>query len=146
MSVLLPLWESIPTLRRCYVRLLSPEGDVHDVWQNNLEATLEGLDTPHEIFRSQKQWELFLNSQRAIATDWDLRNSFTADDRRFLDALRILWEPETFRHFRWRMSHVHDDDFLRDSASSFQELHPEQQEQLRKEICERTTGKPFRPD
>ena len=112
MSVLLPLWESIPTLRRCYIRLLAPEGDVHDVWQNNLEATLEGLDTPHQIFRSQKQWEHFLSSQRAIATDWDLRNTFTAGDRRFLDALKILWEPDTMRHASWRASHGHDDDFL----------------------------------
>jgi hypothetical protein len=103
LSVLLPLWESIPTLRRCYIRLLSPEGDVHDVWQNDLEATLEGLDTPHQIFRSQKQWELFLNSQRAIATEWDLRNTLTDADRCFLDSLKISWEPLNMRARRYQL-------------------------------------------
>lgn len=69
-----------------------------------------------------------------------------ATDREFLAELKILWEPETFRHFRWRMSHAHDDDFLFDVATSFQELSAEQQKQLRKEIREKTTGRPYRPN
>jgi hypothetical protein len=139
------MWEQLPTLRRCYIRLLDPDGDVYDVWQNHLEATLGGLDTHHEIFRSQKQWEIFLDSHRKIAGEWDLRHTFTDADRRFLDSLKILWEPETFRHARWRASHAHDDDFLFDFAASFQELSPDQQEQIRKEIYEKTTGKLYRP-
>jgi hypothetical protein len=109
---LLPLWEKLPVLRRCYVRLLSPEGDVEDVWQNHLESALEALDTPHRIFRSQKDWDLFLEGQRNIASGWDLRHTITDADRRFLAALRIAWDPETMRHASWRASHGHDDDFL----------------------------------
>jgi hypothetical protein len=118
LNCLLPLWESIPALRRCYIRLLSPSGDVHDVWQNNLESTLEGLDTPHRIFRSQKQWGTFLESQREIADEWDLRATFTASDRVFLAELKVVWEPKTMRHARWRASHGHDDDFLNEIGAA----------------------------
>jgi hypothetical protein len=108
----LPTWEKQPVLRRNYVRLLSPDGEVEDIWQGHLEAALEALDTPHQIFRSQKQWEIFLHSQRDIASGWVLRNTFTEADRRFLAELKVSWEPETMRHARGRASHGHDDDFL----------------------------------
>jgi hypothetical protein len=88
----LPTWEKLQPLRRCYVRLLDPDGDVFDVWQNHLEATLGGLTEHHRIFRSEKEWQSFLDSQRAIASDWDLRHTVTNTDRRFLDSLKILWE------------------------------------------------------
>src|SRR5271155_4771479 len=93
MHSLLPAWEKLPPLRRCYVRLLDPDGDVFDVWQNHLEATLGGLNDHHEVFRSQRQWEMFLDSQRKIASDWDLRNTFTEADRRLLAELKVAWEP-----------------------------------------------------
>src|SRR5580658_2511585 len=89
---LLPTWEQLQPLRRCYVRLLDPDGDTFDVWQNHLEATLEGLNEHHRIFRSEKEWQSFLDSQRAIASDWDLRHTVTNADRRFLGSLKILWE------------------------------------------------------
>jgi hypothetical protein len=108
----LPVWEKLDALRRNYIRLLSPDGQVEDVWQNHLEAALESFDTPHQIFRSQREWELFLEEQRDIASGWALRNKFTDSDRRFLAALKIAWEPETMRHARWRMFHGNDDDFL----------------------------------
>ena len=88
---LLPAWEQLPPLRRCYVRLLDPHGDVFDVWQNHLEAELEGLNEHHRVFRSNKEWQAFLDSQRAIATEWDLRNTLTKSDQRFLDSLKISW-------------------------------------------------------
>ena len=49
----LPAWEKLPPLRRCYVRLLDPGGDAYDVWQNHLEAELEGLNEPHRKFSAQ---------------------------------------------------------------------------------------------
>ena len=87
----LPAWEKLTPLRRCYVRLLDPHGDVFDVWQNHLEAELEGLNEHHRVFRSNKEWQAFLDSQRAIATEWDLRNTLTKSDQRFLDSLKISW-------------------------------------------------------
>jgi hypothetical protein len=110
-------WEKQPVLRRNYVRLLSPDGGVHDVWQGWLEGALEASDKPLQIFRSQKRWELFLQGQRDIADGWELRNTVTASDRAFLAALKIAWEPETMRHARWRASHGHDDDFLFKAAN-----------------------------
>lgn len=104
----LPTWEKLPVLRRCYVRLLSPDGDVEDVWQGHLEAALEARDTAHQIFRSQKDWSLFLQGQRNIANGWELRNTFTESDRAFLAALKVSWEPETMRHARWRASRTSD--------------------------------------
>jgi hypothetical protein len=112
----LPAWEKLQPLRRCYVRLLDPDGDVFDIWQNHLEATLSGLNEHHEVFRSQRQWEMFLDSQRKIATDWDLRHTFTDADRRLLAELKVAWEPETFRRARRKASHGHDDDFLFSAA------------------------------
>ena len=73
-----------------------------------LEGALEASDRPLQIFRSQKQWELFLQGQREIASDWDLRNTVTANDRAFLAALKVSWEPETMRHARWRASRTSD--------------------------------------
>jgi hypothetical protein len=102
----LPTWEKLQPLRRCYVRLLDPDGDVFDVWQNHLEATLGGLNEHHRVFRSEKEWQSFLDSRRAIASDWDLRHTFTDDDRRFLDSLKILWEPETFRRLHVPAGHA----------------------------------------
>ena len=99
----LPAWEKLPPLRRCYIRLLDPDGDVFDVWQNNLEATLEGLNDHHRVFRSNKKWQAFLDSQRAIATEWDLRNTLTDADRRFLDSLKISWEPLNMRARRYQL-------------------------------------------
>ena len=145
----LPAWEKLPPVKPGYARLVDLENGRHDdvlfCW---LEGAMEASDRPLQILKSQKQWLQFLEWQRGLATEWNLRNTFTERDRAFLAELKILWEPETFRHARWRESHthVHDDDFLRDFAPSFQELDPEQQKQLRKEICERTTGKPYRPD
>jgi hypothetical protein len=92
--VSLPTWEKLQPLRRCYVRLLDPDGDVFDVWQNHLEATLEGLNEHHRIFRSEKEWQSFLQGQRNIATDWDLRHTLTAADRRLLAELKIVWEQQ----------------------------------------------------
>jgi hypothetical protein len=103
--VSLPTWEKLPPLRRCYARLLDPDGDVFDVWQNNLEATIEGLDTHHRIFRSEKQWQAFLDSQRAIAGEWDLRHTFTEADSAFLAELKISWEHETFRRLHIPAGH-----------------------------------------
>jgi hypothetical protein len=141
-------WEKLGALRPNYVRLLSRDGRVEDVWQNHLEAALESLDTPHQIFRSQKEWNLFLEGQRDIASGWALRNTFTESDRAFIAALKIGWEPETMRHARWRASHGHDDDFLYEMgnnlATSFQALSPVQQEAVRKKMYEATTGKPYR--
>jgi hypothetical protein len=140
----LPMWEKLPQLRRNYLRLLAPGGTTDDVYRGDLEAALEARDTPHQIF-TPKDWEAFLQRQRKVAVDWDLRNTFTGADRRFLDSLNILWEPETFRRARWRANHAHDDDFLFTFAASLQELPVEQQEQLRNEIYERTTRQPYRP-
>jgi hypothetical protein len=49
--------DPLPSLRRNYVRLLSPEGFIEDVWKGNLEAALEGLDQHHDIFTSQRDWD-----------------------------------------------------------------------------------------
>ena len=114
----LPVWEKLDALRRNYIRLLSPDGQVADVWQNHLEAALESFDTSHQIFRSQKEWNLFLHEQRDIASGWALRNKLTDADLRLLAALKVSWEVETMRHARWRTSHGHDDDFLRDPAGT----------------------------
>ena len=143
-------WEKLDALRRNYVRLLSLDGRVEDVFQNHLEAALETFDAPRQIFRSQKDWNLFLEEQRDIASGWALRNKFTDADQRLLAALKIAWEPKTMRHARWRARHGHDDDFLCEIgnalATSFQALGPEQQEQMRKKMYEATTGKPYRPN
>jgi hypothetical protein len=145
----LRVWEKLDPLRRNYVRLLSPDGKVEDVWRNHLEAALEAFDTPYQIFRSQKDWNLFLEGQKDIASGWALRNTVTANDREFLAALKIAWEPETMRHARWRTSHGHDDDFLYEIgnvlATSFQALSPERQDAARKHMYEQATGKSYRP-
>jgi hypothetical protein len=107
----LPTWEKLPPLRRNYLRLLAPDGTTDDVYRGDLEAALEARDTPHQIF-TPKDWESFLQGQRKIAGEWDLRNSLTDGDRRLLAELKVAWEPETMRHARWRASHGHDDDFL----------------------------------
>jgi hypothetical protein len=99
----LPTWEKLPPLRRCYVRLLDPDGEVFDVWQNNLEATLEGLNDHHRVFRSEKQWQEFLDSQRVIGGEWDLRNTLTERDRLFLAELKISWEPLSMRARRYQL-------------------------------------------
>jgi hypothetical protein len=65
-------WEKLPVLRRCYVRPLSPDGDVEHVWQGHFEAAVEARDTAHQIFRSQNDWQLFLQGHRDVASDWDL--------------------------------------------------------------------------
>jgi len=58
-------WENQPVLRRNWVRLMSPEGVVRDVWRGYLEAALEASEEPlHIVARSQKQWERFLQAQR----------------------------------------------------------------------------------
>ena len=73
------------------------------MWQKNLEATLEGLYDHHEVFRSEKQWQAFLDGQRAIATEWDLRHTLTEADRAFLAELKILWEPLSMRARRYQL-------------------------------------------
>jgi hypothetical protein len=78
---------------------------IEHVWQGHLEAALEARDTAHQIFRSQKDWGLFLQGHRDIASDWDLRNTVTASDRAFLAALKIAWEP-TYRPVLNKLHHL----------------------------------------
>jgi hypothetical protein len=133
----LPAWEKLQPLRRCYIRLLAPDGDVFDVWQNNLEATLGGLDTHHEIFRSQRQWEMFLDSQRKIATDWDLRNTFTAGDRAFLAELKIAWEPISMRARRYQVydsKHVTTEQLMDAASQTVRQMSPAEKAKLRQQL------------
>jgi hypothetical protein len=96
----LAAWEKQPALRRNYVRLIHPDGDVEDIWRGWLEGALEASEKPLQIFTSQKDWELFLQKHRDIASDRELRNTFTEGDRRFLVELKVAWDPETMRHAR----------------------------------------------
>ena len=54
----------LPPLRRNYVRLLSPQGIIEDVWQGNLEAALEARDSHHDIFTCQRDWDSFVQWRR----------------------------------------------------------------------------------
>lgn len=56
-------WEKQPRLKQNHVRLLSPEGEVEDIYRRYLEGALEGSDVPLRVFYSQKQWEEFLSEQ-----------------------------------------------------------------------------------
>jgi hypothetical protein len=140
----LPTWEQLPPIRRNYVRIIHPDGKVEDIWRGWLEGTMEASDQALQIFSSQKDWILFLQGHHKIASKWDLRNTLTASDRRRLAEPKISWEPESLQPSRWRAPHEHDDDFLHDFAASSQELSTAKKEQLRKEIYERTRGKPRR--
>jgi hypothetical protein len=90
----LPSWEKLPPVKPGYSRLVDLESGRHDdvpfCW---LEGAMEASDRPLQILKSQKQWLQFLDWQRGIADAWNLRTTFTAADRRFLDGLKILWEP-----------------------------------------------------
>jgi hypothetical protein len=110
--VTLPTWERQPVLRRNYARLVRPEGKIEDIWRGWLDGALEASDEPLQVFTSQNDWNLFLQHQREIVSEWNLRNTFTECDRCFLAELKVAWEPETMRHARWRASHGHDEDFL----------------------------------
>jgi hypothetical protein len=58
-------WEKLPVLRRCYVRPLSPDGDVEHVWQGHFEAALEARDTAHQIFSlTERLGTLFARASR----------------------------------------------------------------------------------
>jgi hypothetical protein len=104
---LLPTWEKLQPLRPFYVRLLDPDGGTYDVWQNHLEAELEGLNEHHKVFRSNSEWQEFLSTQRKIATDWELRHTVTDFDRHLLATLKILWEPLSMRGRRYRVPAGH---------------------------------------
>jgi hypothetical protein len=110
-------WLSLPRVWRGWVRVLTPNGRLLcDCRESELFGVLEIQNEPHTFYR-REEWREFLtkklrDSQRAIASDWDLRHTVTASDRVFLAELKVAWEPETFRHARWRASHGHDDDFL----------------------------------
>lgn len=56
--------DHLPPLRKNYVRLLSPEGIVEDVWQGNLEAALKAFDSHHDIFTRQRDWDSFVKWKR----------------------------------------------------------------------------------
>ena len=96
----LPTWEKLLPLRRNYLRFLAPDGTTDDVYRGDLEAALEARDTPHQIF-TPKDWEAFLQGQRKIASEWDLRHTFTDSDRAFLAELKIAWEPISMRARRY---------------------------------------------
>ena len=53
-------WKKQPPLKSNYVRLLSPEGDVEDIWRGHLEGTLDASVEALQMFYSQKQWETSL--------------------------------------------------------------------------------------
>ena len=56
--------DRLPPLRRNYVRLLSPEGFIEDVYRGTLESALEGLTEPHSIFNSQREWDAHVQWRR----------------------------------------------------------------------------------
>jgi hypothetical protein len=84
-------WEKAPPLKMNWVRLLSPEGDIHDLWRGYLEGALEASDEPLRVFRSQQQWNAFLAQQTAVEGQWSMRETFTAFDREFLSELKVGW-------------------------------------------------------
>jgi len=57
-------WEKLLVLRRCYVRPLSPDGDVEHVWQGHFEAALEPRDTAHHISVIERWRTLFARASR----------------------------------------------------------------------------------
>ena len=132
----LPAWEKLQPLRRCYVRLLDPDGDVFDVWQNHLEATLEGLNEHHRIFRSEKEWQSFLDSQRAIASDWDLRHTLTEADRRLLAELKVAWEPLSMRARRYQLygKHLTTEQMMDAAIETVKQMSPEEKAKLREQL------------
>ena len=135
----LPAWEKLPPIRRCYVRLLDPYGDSFDVWQNHLEATLEGLNEPHRFFRSNTEWQAFLDSQRAIASDWDLRNTFTDADRAFLAELKIAWETLSMRARRYQLygkppAHLTTEQLGEAMIRTAKQMTPEERAELRQQL------------
>jgi hypothetical protein len=133
---LLPAWEKLQPLRRCYVRLLDPDGDVFDVWQNHLEAELSGLNEHHRVFRSNREWQEFLDSQRAIATDWDLRHTVTDFDRHLLATLKILWEPLSMRGRRYRVygKHLTTEQLMEAAIPTVKQMSPSEKSKLRQQI------------
>jgi hypothetical protein len=56
--------DPLPPLRTNYIRLLSPDGMVEDVWEGYLESALEGLSEPHDIFASQRAWDKHVQWKR----------------------------------------------------------------------------------
>ncbi len=133
----LPAWEKLQPLRRCYVRLLDPDGDVYDVWQNHLEAELEGLNEPHQVFRSNSEWQEFLDSQRAIASDWDLRHTLTDADRRLLAELKVAWEPHSMRTRRYQLhgpKHLTTEQLMEAAIQTVKQMSPSEKAKLRQQI------------
>ena len=84
-------WKKQPPLKSNHVRLLSPEGDVEDIWRGHLEGTLDASVEALQMFYSQKQWEIFLQGQRDLENHWSSRHVFTAYDRVFLERGRVAW-------------------------------------------------------
>jgi hypothetical protein len=92
-------WEKLLVLRRCYVRPLSPDGDVEHFWQGHFEAALEARDTAHQIFRSQKDWELFLQTKKEILNSYYSRGFNARHREYYLIRMRRLpcFTPWMFR-------------------------------------------------
>jgi hypothetical protein len=100
----LPTWEKLPPLKSGYARLVDLENGRHDdvlfCW---LEGAMEASDRPLQILKSQNQWLQFLEWQRGIADEWNLRNTYTERDRGFLAELKISWEPLSMRARRYQL-------------------------------------------
>ena len=132
--------------RPFYVRLMDPFGDTYDVWQNYLEAELSGLDTHHEVFRSNREWQEFLDSQRAIANDWDLRHTVTDFDRHLLATLKIAWEPLSMRARRYQLYgkppvHLTTEQLGEAMIRTAKQMTPEEKAELRQQL-EKSVQKP----
>jgi hypothetical protein len=87
----LETWQQQPALKANYVRLLSPEGEIEDIWRGYLEGALEASDEPLRMFYSQRQWKAFLAEQKELDNHWSSRHVFTAYDRVFLERGRVAW-------------------------------------------------------
>jgi len=87
----LTVWEKHPSLKQNWVRLVSPNGDVKDLWKGYLESVLEGSDEPLQVFRSQKAWDEFLATHRLINAQWALRTVVTGEDTKWLQELGVCW-------------------------------------------------------
>lgn len=118
-------WKKQPPLKANYVRHLAPDGEIEDIWRGYLEGALEASDEPLQIFRSQKQWQEFLEEQRTIENHWSSRYAFTPYDRIFLERGRVAWLDDMMWsiYFNYENLDLTDEDkkFLQDAKIALPE-------------------------
>jgi hypothetical protein len=64
------------------------------------------------VFRTQEEWQTFLEQQREIENHWSSRHVFTAYDRIFLEQGRVAWLDDMMWsiYFNYQALDLTDDD------------------------------------